>query len=178
MLNDLEEILHLAEEAVTPITGVIVVDARWTMQGSRRSLEVTIHRPGSRIGLEDCEQVSRNLEKLLDEADPPAVDGMYLLEVQSPGLERELKTAREFAAFIGEDVEVSTRQQHESLGWSFSGRLEGKDESTITIIDPKPTFAATKGRKNAEKTATIPNPDKVVLNVEQVARVKLHPQFK
>lgn len=177
MQSDLEKVIVLAEEAVAPLTGVTVVDARWAMQGNKRTLEVTIHRPIDRISLDDCEHVSRSLEKLLDEANPPVADGHYLLEVQSPGLERELKTDREFAAFLGENVEVNTRQQHEVLGWSFTGRLERKDQSTITIAHPKPSFAATKGRKKAEQTGPEGDLETVVLSVEHVARVKLHPQF-
>lgn len=178
MRNELEDIIRLAETAVTPITGVTVVDARWVFQGGRRTLEVTIHRPGARVSLDDCELVSRTLEKLLDEADPPVVDGAYLLEVQSPGLERELKTPREFAAFIGEDVEVKTKQQHDLLGWSFVGRLSGRDESTITIAHPQPLPSPSKGRKKSSSTPPVAAPEAVTLSVEQVAKVKLHPQLQ
>ncbi|MBY0546079.1 MAG: hypothetical protein K2W95_02190 [Candidatus Obscuribacterales bacterium] len=179
MRNELEEIMHLAESAVTPISGVTVVDAKWIFQGGRRTLEITIHRPAARVSLDDCEQVSRLLEKALDEADPPVVDGAYLLEVQSPGLERELKTEREFAAFIGEKVEVKTREQHESLGWSFVGRLAGRDRTTITIEQPQPLVIPAKGKKKRpDVVPPVASPETVTLKVEQVAKVKLHPQFQ
>lgn len=170
--------MHLAESAVTPISGVTVVDAKWIFQGGRRTLEITIHRPAARVSLDDCEQVSRLLEKALDESDPPAVEGSYLLEVQSPGLERELKTEREFAAFMGEKVEVKTRQQHESLGWSFVGRLTGRDQTTITIEHPQPLLAPARGRKKKAEAPPTAALETVTLNVEQVAVVKLHPQFQ
>lgn len=178
MLNDLEEILQLAEAVVAPLAGVTVVDARWAMQGARRSLEVTIHRPGSRISLDDCELVSRQLEKVLDEANPPVVEGTYILEIQSPGLERELKTAREFAVFLGETVEINTRQQHELLGWTFTGRLQARDDATITIAQPKPTFAPASSKSKKKAVDDQQPPESVVLTIEQVAKVKLHPEFK
>ena len=40
------------------------------------------------IGTDDCEKVSRYLSKRLDELDP--IEGSYLLEVSSPGIDRTL----------------------------------------------------------------------------------------
>ena len=178
MSNELDEILQLADKAVTSISGVSVVDARWLFQSGRRSLEVTIHRPISRISLDDCELMSRTLEKLLDESDPPVIDGAYILEVQSPGLERELKSNREFAAFIGENVEVNTREQIESLGWSFNGSLTSKDETTITIAQPRPSSPPAKTNKKSGASEPATALEAVTLKMDQVARVKLHPQFQ
>jgi ribosome maturation factor RimP len=56
------------------------------------------------ITLDDCERVSRATSAVLDEADP--VPGHYTLEVSSPGVERTLRTAGQFARFVGEDVYV------------------------------------------------------------------------
>ncbi len=56
------------------------------------------------ITLDDCERVSRAVSELLDTADP--VPGQYTLEVSSPGLERPLRTAAHFGAYVGETVFV------------------------------------------------------------------------
>ena len=54
------------------------------------------------IGLEDCERVSRQLSHLF------AVEQVdyQRLEVSSPGLDRRLKGAEDFARFVGKEVNV------------------------------------------------------------------------
>jgi len=56
------------------------------------------------ISVEDCERVSRAVSEVLDAADP--IPGHYTLEVSSPGLERPLRTAQQFAPYVGEKVFV------------------------------------------------------------------------
>jgi ribosome maturation factor RimP len=54
------------------------------------------------IGLEDCERVSRQLSHLF------AVEQVdyHRLEVSSPGLDRRLKGAQDFARFVGKEINV------------------------------------------------------------------------
>ena len=54
------------------------------------------------IGLEDCERVSRQLSHLF------AVEQVdyQRLEVSSPGLDRRLKGAQDFARFVGKEINV------------------------------------------------------------------------
>ena len=54
------------------------------------------------IGLEDCERVSRQLSHLF------AVEQVdyQRLEVSSPGLDRRLKGAQDFARFVGKEISV------------------------------------------------------------------------
>ena len=52
------------------------------------------------IDLETLTSVARQLNEVLDEQDP--ISGSYTLEVTSPGLERNLRTAEHFAGAIGD----------------------------------------------------------------------------
>ena len=56
------------------------------------------------VGIEDCEAVSREVSAQLDVEDP--ISGNYTLEVSSPGLERPLFGAAQFARFLGETAKV------------------------------------------------------------------------
>ncbi|MBI2317416.1 MAG: ribosome maturation factor RimP [Betaproteobacteria bacterium] len=62
--------------------------------------------PGSQITLADCEAVSRQLMRVLE------VEGVGYdrLEVSSPGLDRRLKKAADFARFTGSKAEVRLRE--------------------------------------------------------------------
>ncbi len=59
------------------------------------------------VTIEDCESVSREVSAQLDVADP--ISGNYTLEVSSPGLDRPLFTAAQFARFLGEQAKVALK---------------------------------------------------------------------
>jgi ribosome maturation factor RimP len=56
------------------------------------------------ITIDDCQSVSEELSDLLDEADP--IEQSYIFEVSSPGIDRPLKTDRDFEKNNGKQVEV------------------------------------------------------------------------
>ncbi len=56
------------------------------------------------VGIEDCEAVSREVSAQLDVSDP--ISSNYTLEVSSPGVDRPLFTAAQFARFIGEQAKT------------------------------------------------------------------------
>jgi len=82
------------------------------------------------ITLDDCERVSRAVSELLDAQDP--IPGQYTLEVSSPGLERPLRTAQQFARFVGETVLVETVQPQEGRR-RFKGTLAAAGDETIEV---------------------------------------------
>ena len=56
------------------------------------------------VGIEDCEAVSREVSAQLDVADP--ISGNYTLEVSSPGIDRPIFGAAQFARVVGENAKV------------------------------------------------------------------------
>ncbi|HET8763815.1 MAG TPA: ribosome maturation factor RimP [Rhodanobacter sp.] len=72
-------------------------------------LDEAVAADGTRreVGIEDCEAASRELSALLDVEDP--IPGHYVLEVSSPGLDRPLFTAAQFARVVGQEVKLSLR---------------------------------------------------------------------
>ena len=67
-------------------------------------LRVFIDKEGG-VDLDDCQDLSRKLEELLDVQD--LIKTSYILEVSSPGLDRELKKPRDFQREMGKDIDVS-----------------------------------------------------------------------
>lgn len=59
------------------------------------------------VGIEDCEATSREVSAQLDVADP--ISGNYTLEVSSPGVDRPLFTAAQFARFQGQAAKVALK---------------------------------------------------------------------
>jgi ribosome maturation factor RimP len=71
------------------------------------------------VGIEDCETASRELSALLDVEDP--IPGNYVLEVSSPGIDRPLFTAAQFAKVSGQEVKLLLKASLEGRR-----RLRGK----------------------------------------------------
>lgn len=174
-MQNLNETLTLAEQIAGEL-GFKVVDVRLSQDGKRRSLEVTICRKGGRVSLTDCEEVSRKLDKALDEQETPLIDGAYVLNVQSPGLDRQLKTEREFEIFEGEQVEIQTKEVIPPLGAVFEGKLLSKKSGVLSIEHPKPIKAAGgKGKKKKATETTEAFPQTIEIDEQKVALVRLHP---
>ena len=73
------------------------------------------------IGLEDCALVSRQVSPLLDAAEFGA--GRYVLEVSSPGLDRQLYGPRDYERFTGRLARVSFKDPATARKRTVIGRL-------------------------------------------------------
>jgi len=85
---------------------------------------------GRVVGIEDCEAVSREVSALLDVEDP--ISGHYTLEVSSPGLDRPLFTAPQFARFGGEAVKLTLRVPQDGRR-RVQGRIASVEGETVSL---------------------------------------------
>lgn len=106
-----------------------LVDVEFIKEGANWYLRVYIDKPGG-ISIDDCQAVSQKMSEMLDEKDP--IEQFYYLEVSSPGLERPLKTERDFIKYKGELVEVKVFQPINGKK-IFEGELIGLIEDMIVI---------------------------------------------
>ncbi|HEY9787450.1 MAG TPA: hypothetical protein V6D17_18820 [Candidatus Obscuribacterales bacterium] len=183
------EVTQLAEKVASPL-GFEIVDVRMSQVGRRKSLQVTIYSPSHPVGLSDCESVSRGLEQFLDEraaTSNPLIEGSYVLEVQSPGIERQLVSEREFRIFKGQAVHVRGKEKLGDLGQDVVGMLVEAKNGLLVIA--KPQALSQKERKGGSghrakaggKTpkdagnGDVPPPQELKVDLKKVALVKLHP---
>lgn len=96
--------------------------------GKRRVLQVYLHAEGG-VGLDDCARVSRRLGVAIDEAD--AVDGSYVLEVSSPGVDRPLLARWHWQLALGERVRLLHRAEDGDR--TLEGVLAGVEEDAIRL---------------------------------------------
>lgn len=73
--------------------------------GAHALLRLYIDAPARAVTVDDCEAVSREVSAVLDVEDPIA--SHYTLEVSSPGIDRPLFTAAQFARYRGEQVKLA-----------------------------------------------------------------------
>ena len=83
--------------------GYYLWDVEYVKEGADFILRVTIDSDEG-ITIDDCEAMSRAIDPILDLHDP--IPDQYLLEVSSPGIERELTRDDHFELCVGEKVEV------------------------------------------------------------------------
>ncbi len=107
-------------------------DVRFVKEGANWFLRIFIDKENG-INIEDCEKVSRAIDTPLEEADP--INQGYILEVSSPGIERELIRDFHFEKYIGSDVLVKMIRPIEGIGKEFDGVLKSSDKQTVTIGD-------------------------------------------
>jgi ribosome maturation factor RimP len=105
-------------------------------------LRVTIDHPASAGGerfitVDDCEKVTRQLQHVLE------VEGLAYerLEVSSPGLDRPLRSAADFARFEGEQVEVTLKLPFKGRK-RFRGELLGRGAGWRIVLEPTAAAAA------------------------------------
>lgn len=103
------------------------------MAGSKRSpvVRVFIDKPGG-VTVEDCADVSREMEAILDRED--LIPTSYVLEVSSPGIERELFTIDDFKRFAGQNARIKTGRP---IGGqrNFTGRIASAENGMIDFED-------------------------------------------
>ncbi|MDF2523912.1 MAG: hypothetical protein K0R31_1553, partial [Clostridiales bacterium] len=76
-----------------------LVDVEFIKEGTNWYLRIYIDKPNG-ITLEDCQTVSEEISKKIDEIDP--INQSYFLEVSSPGLDRPLKKEKDYEKYKGE----------------------------------------------------------------------------
>ncbi len=133
---------QICEEKLGPVIeslGYELVEVRYIKENGEMSLIFTIDKDDG-IDFDDCEKVSNALNPILDEINPTG-DEPYTLVVSSPGLDRPLKTDRDFKRNIGKEVDITLFAKIDGKK-SFNGILKSFDEKTVTISsgDTQHTF--------------------------------------
>ena len=85
---------------------------------------------GRMVGIEDCESVSREVSAQLDVEDP--ISSHYTLEVSSPGVDRPLFTAAQFARFAGEEAKVTLKLPQDGRR-RLQGRIVGVEGDIVRL---------------------------------------------
>lgn len=99
-------------------------------QGRHSTLRLFIESEQG-VQVEDCAKVSQQVGALMDVEEP--ISGEYTLEVSSPGVDRRLFSLDQFAAYIGEELEVKLRAPFEGRR-KFKGVLRGIEDSDVVLL--------------------------------------------
>jgi ribosome maturation factor RimP len=99
--------------------------------GKRKTLQVMAERPDGRMDIEDCARLSRELSDFLEREDP--LEGEYVLEVSSPGIDRPLTRLTDFARWAGHDVKIELTAADAEGRKRFTGLLLGLEGADVAV---------------------------------------------
>jgi ribosome maturation factor RimP len=130
--NQQADFAQFLERTLAPM-GFELVD--WEMSPRGRMIRVFIDCPKG-VDVEDCARVSNQLTRLF------AVEGIDFdrLEVSSPGLDRPLKKAADFARFAGEEAELRLHHPIDNAR-RLKGVLRGYADERVVLETAKGSLA-------------------------------------
>ena len=97
------------------------------------TLQIMAEDENGRFTITDCERLSKDVSPVLDVEDP--IDREYHLEVSSPGIDRPLVRARDFAAYVGHEVKVELADMLDGRR-RFRGIIKAVDGDHVVITLP------------------------------------------
>ena len=103
-MDTYEQLRDVVVPLLEPL-GLELVDVELLGSGRATTLRLSIDREGG-VDLEAITDATRAVSPVLDEVE--VVPGSYTLEVSSPGVERPLRTPRDFLRVVGQMVSVKT----------------------------------------------------------------------
>ncbi len=115
-------------EKITPVienaamkNGLIPIEIDFQKESGKWFLRIFIYCNDHPVNLDDCENLTRSIDNFLDEIIPVK----YYLEVSSPGLERKIKSTKEFSIFKGKKIKLKLKTQIEETETKvFHGFIE------------------------------------------------------
>ena len=110
-------------------TGFELVRVRVT-GGKTKTLQIMAERADKTMSAEDCARLSRALSPVLDEKDP--IEGNYVLEVSSPGIDRPLVRPKDFEEWQGWPAKLELNRLVEGRK-RFQGVVAGMDEGKVAF---------------------------------------------
>lgn len=129
MAHDIRQKLLEMAQRIAFSQGAEIADIELLGKG-KKLLRVFLEKQDG-VTLTDCERFSKDFGALLDIEAP--FPGSYTLEVSSPGLDRPLKTMRDFENNKGRLARIITAEKIENQNF-FLGRILDVHDTVIRIL--------------------------------------------
>lgn len=178
--GSLEDRVRALAESIVAREGCELYDVEIVGGGGNRIVRVYVDKADGGAGIEDCSNVSRGLNLLLDVEDV-IPGGAYNLEVSTPGLERVLRQRWHFERAIGKTIAVKTfapladydaRFPELAKARQIKGELVGLTEGGVWV-----RWAGAPARA-AEAEGAAPDAEKLAVHVPFDGIAKAHVVFQ
>lgn len=144
-----QQLVDLIEPAIRAC-GVTLWGVEFLPQGKRSLLRIYIDRPdaevstpsvdaesdeaaetGSGVGVQDCVNVTHQVNALLDVHDP--INGEYTLEVSSPGWDRPFFSVAQMQAYVGQTMQLRLLSSINNRR-KWTGSLQGFEGDELILL--------------------------------------------
>lgn len=129
--------------------GCELYEVEYAKKQNGMNLTLFIVKGSGIVNIDDCEAVHRAVDPILDEINPTG-DTPYILNVSSLGLDRPIKSDKDFEWNIGKDVDVKLfekmqdKKEFEGMILSFDGKVVTFDVTGEKMEVPKTMIAGCK----------------------------------
>ncbi len=107
-----KEISRLAEKFIDN-DEIFLVEV--DIKGKPGNLKIQVFIDGDQyVNVDECSKISRKISNELEERD--IIEGRYIIEVSSPGVDNPLKLIRQFPKHIGRELEIITKENKKYQG--------------------------------------------------------------
>ena len=138
-MADIARLTQLIEPEANAL-GFELVRVRLNGSADERTLQVMAEDPATgQLVVEQCMALSRRISDAIDAAEqagPELVEGSYHLEVSSPGIDRPLTRAADYARWAGHEAKIALADSTAGRR-HLHGDLVGIDGTTVAIEDRK-----------------------------------------
>lgn len=142
-MTDIARVAELIEQE-TNASGFDLVRVKLFGQDDERTLQVMAEDPATgQLVIEQCMALSRRISDAIDareEAGDELIEGAYRLEVSSPGIDRPLTRAKDFADWAGHEARITLAKDADAPAGNrrtFHGDLIWLENGLVAIDDRK-----------------------------------------
>ncbi|MEM8919141.1 MAG: ribosome maturation protein RimP [Pseudomonadota bacterium] len=133
-MADLDTLEQLIEPEAMAL-GFDLVRVQFVAGAEELTLQVMAERPDTgQLNIDDCAALSRRISEKFDEVDP--IEEAYRLEVSSPGIDRPLTRAKDYANWAGHEARINLIDAVDGKK-QLRGLLAGVEGEIIAIDDRK-----------------------------------------
>lgn len=125
-----DEVARTVEPVLTEFD-LELVEVQFRQEQVGLVLRIFIYRKDG-VGIDDCARVSREVGHLLDVED--LIAEKYHLEVSSPGLDRPLRTEKDFIRALGE--KITLKVDAAGQGMTHCGIVAAVDDGVVRLQTP------------------------------------------
>lgn len=124
--------------------GIEVVEITYKRQNGEMTLRLLVDTPNG-IRMDECEALNNYLGEVLDREN--VIEEHYVIEVSSPGLDRPMKTDRDFERQMGREIEVTTyepvdgRKTHDGTLVGLNAEEIVVEKDGVSVVIPRAKIA-------------------------------------
>lgn len=128
-IREMSELVKGLIASYLEANGIELIEVIYRREQVGMVLRLLVDTPEG-VRIDECEALNKYLSHLLDKDD--LITERYTLEVSSPGLDRPMKTDRDFERSLGKEIEVTTYEPVDGRK-THDGRFVGMDKEKIVL---------------------------------------------